>query len=477
VYTFNDANRLRFTWDHHDSDVEWNVLSAVARPPLIGTSTLALFAADEMDRDRFTVDHQLETSGAFINSVRTTVYYQDSHVRQFSSEDRNTAPDRIRDATFDNQLYGAILELSSEIDHGSFTQRFVYGVDYSRTEQQGLRDGTVPPVGETFPTRAFPTTDYTLAGVFIQDEITLGGGRFSIYPALRWDYFEIEPQDDPLFTAAEPAGQSDSHVSPKLGLVARLTDRVNLFANAGMGFKAPAPSQVNNGFTNPVMFYQSISNPDLDPETSQTFEVGLRLQGDRWNGSVTTFTGEYDDFIEQAQISGNGTPASPTTYQYVNLTGVEIYGAEAKAKFILGMGFDLNAAASYTHGESEANGIETPLQTIEPFKVVSGLNWRSPGDRYGGELFATYSGGKGPSRAGITCTPAPCFSPGSFVVLDTVGWWKVTGSTTLRAGLFNLTDEKYWWWSDVRGIAASASFVDAYSQPGRNVSVSLTMKF
>ncbi len=33
------------------------------------------------------------------------------------------------------------------------------------SRQEGMRDGTVPPAGEAFPTRAFPNTDFTLAGV------------------------------------------------------------------------------------------------------------------------------------------------------------------------------------------------------------------------------------------------------------------------------------------------------------------------
>lgn len=62
-------------------------------------------------------------------------------------------------------------------------------------------------------------------------------------------------------------------------------------------------------------------------------------------------------------------------------------------------------------------------------------------------------------------------------MVDLTGYWTVSEMITLRAGLFNLFDEKYWWWSDVRGLTASSSFVDAYSQPGRNASVSLTVRF
>ena len=41
LYSFNDANRVRLTFDHRDRDVDWNVLSAISKPPL---------AADERTR-------------------------------------------------------------------------------------------------------------------------------------------------------------------------------------------------------------------------------------------------------------------------------------------------------------------------------------------------------------------------------------------------------------------------------------------
>ena len=475
LYSFSDSQRLRLTLDHLDHDVDWNVLSAIAKPPLTSTSTLGLTAFDAMKRNRLSLDHQYENAGAAIDAIHTTVYWQQSETRQYSSEDRNTAADRIRDARFDNTVKGASIELTSDLGGDAIKHRFVYGADYSTTLQEGVRDGTVPPAGETFPTHAFPTTDYRLAGAFVQDEITLAGGRVALYPALRWDHFELAPRQDALFVAGSASEQSDSHITPKLGALVRVTDRVNVFANAADGFKAPAPSQVNNGFTNPVSNYKSLSNPDLDPETSRTFELGVRLHGGRWNGSLSGFTGRYEDFIDQIQVSGSFTPLDPAIYQYVNLSGVKIRGVEGRTEIELVAGLTFNASVSYSHGDSEVNGAKTPLATIEPLKWVTGLDWNAAGGRYGAQLVAVHSQGKSASRAGITCTGG-CFLPESFTAFDVLAWWKVTDRVSIRASVANLTDEKYFWWSDVRGVASTAAFADAFSQPGRNASVSLSMQ-
>ena len=48
---------------------------------------------------------------------------------------------------------------------------------------------------------------------------------------------------------------------------------------------------------------------------------------------------------------------------------------------------------------------------------------------------------------------------------------------TLRGGVFNLFDEKYAAWSDVRGLADTSTAKDAYTRPGRNASVSASFRF
>lgn len=480
VFDHDEANRFRLTYEHVDQDVATNVLSAIAKPPLGASSVLSLTAKDEIRRDRISLDHHYDGDGRLFQQASWNLYYQDSTTSQFSAEDRNVSVDRTRRNTFDNRVIGGSLELDSKLELGGLTHRLTYGGDVSKTRQEGVRTGTVPPAGETYPTRAFPNTDYVLAGVFVQDELKLFDDRLSLYPALRYDWYSLDPEADPTLPAFTPADQGDARLSPKIGAMLKLNGAVGLFLNYAEGFKAPAPSQVNNAFVNLIQNYRSIPNPDLKPETSETLEGGVRLHGTvagaRWGGSVTAFSGRYEDFIEQVQIGGSFTPTDPGVFQVINLGKVKIEGWEAKAEGRWDNGISVSLAAAYARGQSTVAGAKAPLDSVDPTKVIVGLSYRDPQGRFGGQVFATHSEAKKSGRVAQACTPS-CFLPSDFTILDLTAYWNLTDQLRINAGVFNLTDETYFWWNDVRGLSSTAVSRDAYSQPGRNVAVAVTVNF
>jgi len=478
VFEPNDRHRFRLTADYGDREIITEALSARAilppdGPALTSTSVLDLDGVDESERSRVSLDYTFSNDGGLIDDAYIAIYTQESSLYQFSDEDRNTAADRIRISTFDNSVYGLSSQFESRFTTGAVEHSLVYGLDYSVTEQEGIRDGTVPPVGETFPSRPFPLTEYTRTGVFIQDQIDFMGGRVSIFPALRYDAYELNPTGDALYTLPVE-GQSDSRVTPRLGIVVWPTQTFGVFFNYAEGFKAPSPSQVNNGFANPLIGYVSVPNPDLGPETSEALELGVRFRnvsmfGGDLRASANVFGSWYDDFIEQIQVSGSFTPLDPAVYQYVNLTEASVRGAEARADIAWDNGFGATVAISFADGDYVNSGATLPLESIEPWRIVAGLSYNSPDGNWGGQAIVTHSSQKEDSETGVA------FIPDGFTILDFTAYWHLTDSATLRAGVFNVTDESYAWWNDVRGVGASLA--DAYTQPGRNFSASISYRF
>lgn len=479
VWQATPHNRLRLTYESYEMNMSAQVLSGLS------ASVLQLDADDDTSRERVSLDWRGE-GFAGLDHVQAAVYWQDAETRQFTFEDRNPAVDRTRDNQFNNSVWGFAAEARKTLAFGGVSHALAFGGDWSETTQEGIRDGTAPPAGETFPTSPFPRTDYTLAGLFVQDEIRLLDGALRIIPALRWDSYELSTASDPLYTGAR-ADQSDDHVSPKLGVVWQATPGLQLFASYGAGFKAPTPSQVNNGFSNLAFGYTSASNPDLKPETSVSLEAGVRLRdlpvfgGGRLAVQGVVFQADYEDFISQQVVSGSFTPADPAVYQFVNFTEVEVSGLELRGDAHWDNGLSARFAAAWAEGDQTTAGATAALSTIDPLKVVFGLGWDAPSGLFGGQAIVTWSEAKDVGDTdGLSCWNANpalgCYVGDDFALLDVTAYWNVTERVTARIGVFNVFDEKYAWWSDVRGLSNTSAVKDAYTQPGRNVGLSLSLR-
>lgn len=475
VWVVARGHSLRAGFDHYESDMTADVLSGRS-----GT-VLQLLADDTTTRTGWNLGW-LGEDVLGLERGQVTVYGQEAESRQFTFEDRTPAVDRTRDNSFDNEVFGVSADATAVFG----VNRITFGGDWSETIQQGVRDGTVPPMGETFPTSAFPKTDFTLAGVFVQDEISLLGGELRIIPAVRWDSYELSTADDPLYPG-DRADQSDEHVSPKLGVIWWANDAFGLFGNWGEGFKAPTPSQVNNFFANPAFGYVSAPNPNLKPETSRTVEFGARLRdlplfGGQLSAQAVVFQSDYEDFISQQVVSGSFTPADPAVYQFVNFTDVEVSGFEARANAWWDNGVSARFAFARAEGETTSAGVTTQLPTIDPVRVVFGLGYDDPAGRFGGQAIATWSDAKDPADTdGLACFNANpaigCYVGEDFALLDLTAWWNVNDRVTARAGVFNVFDETYGWWSDIRGLSNASPVKDAYTQPGRNFGLSLALRY
>lgn len=485
VYDPANGHKIRLTGEYLDTDLYTNGLTGVtATRNALGAVTASvdrLEAWDSGERKRVSLDWSWEGEGA-IDFARVALYWQDGEDNQYTEEDRTPAADRSRLNTFENRVIGASADARADFATGAITHRLVFGGDISKTRQRGLRDGTVPPFGETYPTRAFPTTDFTRAGLFAGDEISIADGRLLLYPALRFDWYDLSPDDDPLLPTFAGAKQDGSRLSPKFGAVWKITDEFRLFANYATGFKAPEPGQVNQFFSNLASGYTSIPNPDLGPERSESFEGGLRFSSDTISLDVTGFTARYKDFISQEQVDGSFTPADPAIFQFVNLDRVRVKGAEARFEGRASSGLYTTLALSYAKGDIiDPDGIRSPLESIDPLKLVAGIGYRQPQGRFGGQLIMTHSARKEASRTGGG------YRPDGFTILDATAYLRITEGLTLRGGIFNILDKKYSWWSDARGLANTTLIggrnlpidviADAYTQPGRNASVSLSFRF
>ncbi len=458
-------------FEHVQKKADYNLLSAVAVAATASTSVLASAANTDMQRDRLTWDARYQLGAAWADSLQTVLSYQAVASREVATEDRNTAADRARDTTYNENTWQLGLQGNKTLRMGGdMAHKLTYGLDATRATVKTLQTGITPPTGETFPLKRFPDTTETSAALYLQDEMVLGNWSFT--SGLRFDQYKIDARQDGFGgTVVSP---SDSAVSPKFGALYRVTPQWSVFGNLASGFRAPNAGQVNAFFENPTQFYKTIPNPNLKPEKSQNFEIGTRGRWDALTLDVAAFTGRFQDLIEDSvKVGGSGTAADPTVYQSINVGNARISGFEVKGRMDWGRVAGGQISSPFTYGTARGKDSDTgkPLDSIDPAKLRAGIQYATSAWDLRLDLAHHAAKKQGDTNAALFVTPAA-------TTLDVGGQWRIQKDLRLNATVANLTNKKYWNWSDVRGAtAAQVAVIDAFSQPGRSLKVSLVADF
>jgi hemoglobin/transferrin/lactoferrin receptor protein len=483
LFKFNRNHKLKLTAENLERDNRTRVLTFFG-DPFAAAGLNDVKVREDISRQMVKLDYSyLDTANRLFQRADFSLYNQQSKNRQLGFEGRTAASGwntRTRDTEYSEDVTGGSVQFESNFGR-DISHRLIYGFDTSMTNVDSMKEGAnlrngVPLTGAAgfAPNKSFPDTDYRLSGAFIQDEI--GIGNLVLVPGLRYDEFKLTPHPDALYAvtnAAAPSTLSDNAVSPKLGAIWKLSPMVNLFAQYAHGFRAPAPSQVNGGVTNLTASqpYTSIGNPALKPETSDSFELGWRGRTDTVRYSASVFQGKYKDFIaSNVRVGGSGTTADPIVYQSVNLSDVKIRGFELRGEWNFMRNWTLLGSYAHARGDQTTEGTRTPLETIDPDKLLLALRFDS--ERFGGQATVTAV-----ERKSRNPHPATTFTPGGYSLLDLTAWYNISRNATINIGIFNLLDKKYFLWSDVRGLDALTPGLDAYSQAGRNASVSFRYQF
>ncbi|MBT9463009.1 TonB-dependent hemoglobin/transferrin/lactoferrin family receptor [Hydrogenophaga sp.] len=471
VFTPGGGQRHVFTAEHVDksSDVE----AYTGRAPVVSAPAHVgdLDGTSDMTRTRVSWDGRFPVVSAWADDIRAMVGLQSSESQETTHEFRPLQPaatrNRVRDVTYSERIVQAVLQAEKLRPlGGDWSQKLVYGVDLSRASLDNLVTGVNGPAYESYPLQRFPETIETTSALFVQSEYA--SGRWSVIPALRYDRVSLDARTSPLYPL-QPASLSSDAVTPKLGVIFRGSDQWSLFGNFAAGFKSPSPLQLNNYFQNPIGNYETIPNPNLRPEKSRTLELGTRGLVGGFDWEAVAFTGRYKDFIEDL-VTVQTTPR--IQFQSVNRQAVTLRGFELKGSARVTASTTLRAAYGQTTGTDTARGL--PLNSVNPAKLVLGVDHRMGDWSVGASL--AHSAKKAASDIDTTGAANQFASP-AYTTLDLRASWQLSRATRLSAAVHNLTDRKYWEWTNVRGISANDIALDSYTAPGRSLSVALVTTF
>ncbi|GEM76415.1 TonB-dependent hemoglobin/transferrin/lactoferrin family receptor [Vibrio sagamiensis] len=318
-----------------------------------------------------------------------------------------------------------------------------------------------------------PNATESSIGVFIQDEITLLNDKLTLTPGVRYDRFTTDPDkvDGESFKQFD-----DSAFTGRLGVTYQLSQTGIIFGQISQGFRAPSFDELYYTYDNPRHGYINKPNPNLKSEKSISYEVGYRHINAFSVSEVSLYYSDYDDFIAQVATMNHGL----NEYTNENLAEATIKGIELSNKLDLHAlanapeGLSTRIAAEYTQGE---DGQGRPLNSVNPWNAVAEVNYDSPNKAWGTSLKVRYVAPKSDSDINYDKnnggTENQVAIP-SATVADLTAYYKPIDDVTIRAGVMNLTDEKYYMWNDVRGKSALTSDL---TQAERNYSLSVKYEF
>lgn len=210
-----------------------------------------------------------------------------------------------------------------------------------------------------------------MAGVDYQNEqlknnyVLLDTGEYNVDQYGIFAQDEMSLTDKLVFTLG---GRVDNHdiygnnFSPKAYLVYNASNNLTLKGGVTKAFKAPDVSKLSEE-------YRTVScggactlagNPDLEAETSVSYEFGVDYHAKGLNATATVFRNDIDNLIEREV--GYDTNENPISAKWINVATAMTQGLELSASTSLTE--DLLLKANYTYLDTEAedsNGVKTVL--------------------------------------------------------------------------------------------------------------------
>ncbi len=501
VWQANAQQTLRLTIDSSEEEIATRIDSELS------ASVLESNGMDSTDRLRVSLNHSWAADMAIADQIDTQLHWQRTNGEQRTQQLRTsysfinprdprtfggTQAQRYSDFEFNQETTSFGITLSRSFGDERLRHAMVYGLSAERTDTTRPRERCDIQVSSTalncaipsypfadpevFPNKTFPDTATTRAGIYWQDEISVGDGALRLIPGLRYDSYEMDPRTDALvngggdisnFGGYDIVDVKENHGSLNFGALYDLTANTTAFLQLAEGYRPPNFDESNQAFVNLGHGYATVPNPDLEAESSLGIEAGLRSDFERGKVSIALYHNSYDNFIESIMV---GQVNGISLFQDANIGEAEIYGAELNGTWSLSSEWQLRSALAWSRGEDKVSG--QALDSISPLTAILSTRFDASSGRWGAETLMTIV-------AEQNRVSAPDRVKGdSYALVDLVAYLYLGDGARLRAGIFNIFDEDYAPWNSLKGLAANDIENIAKAQaPGANFRLSLNYEF
>lgn len=467
-WNLSDSQFLKLTVDYftegQDPDaVDLTKAGSVFNQPITDKDT---------DNLSLVLDHGIALQAPWVDRIDSKIYYARTKqtMDQYASSKypvRPTNPYVTKNSLdhngFEQKSLGAQVKFSKALD----SQRLAWGLEYEHTDNERTRFKAPTVAGdfEGYSELSFPSTTTEHGALWAFDELKFGE-RWVLTPGARYDYYRMNPDQDPAYTGENLKRFSEGEFSPKLGLVFKAHEAANLFAQYSHGYKTPMYDNAFSTLNHQAYGYRIEPNTNLKPESSDGIDLGVRGSAGGFSYEVATFYNKYDDFIELGQVSTEGRTA---VYQYQNLDKATTKGAEAKADYWLNDLVNVWGNLSYIEGK---DGDGNYINSLSPLKGTLGVrleqaNWNiNTALRFADDM----------SKVGKDAKGNDNIKSAGWGVVDIYAQFKPVQDLQFNVGVFNLFDKEYVNYESITGQSASAS-ISNKTEPGRNLSARVKYVF
>lgn len=416
--------------------------------PTTGIEQTTSWGANELKHNAYSISHDGEWE---IGKSKLTAYYND----------------------YDSSVAGSTTKSNELIVEGNLTMPFHAVFDQVLTvggqwKKQELTNsdtiGTLPGGSWDGQSYTDPKVDNKNWALFLENNITL--------------------LDNLKFTVGDRLDRDDkygTHHSPRGYLVFSPTDDLVIKGGVAKGFRAPTVKESSpgaatqsggngcNGLKGQVWYdmqtgqpltYVSggcymTGNPNLKPEESTNYEIGVNYSGFGTDIGLTFF---HTDFKNKIAYSPLGVSGGTWFTRNENIQNAVTRGLEMVANFpVLDNLKWSNNATYFLKAKNEDTG--TTLLTTSKLTVNSSLNWQ-PTDPLNIDLSAQYLGKQYLTEKTTTSTMQK-----PHTIVNLASNYKVNDKLTVRGGFINLLDKKL------------SNGADAYLVERQKVFVGATYKF
>ncbi|HEC59834.1 hypothetical protein LCGC14_0879580 [marine sediment metagenome] len=329
------------------------------------------------------------------------------------------------------------------------------------TRPQEVKDKVIDghiglPVGE----RHFLTLGGQIRSETLYDDVA-GGSSDSVSANHRSAF--VQDEIDILNNLQLVAGlRVDNHekygneTSPRLYVVYEPTSNLVVKGGYGQGFRAPSLTELSPDFRVLAAggLFWAYGNPNLQPELSETYEIGFDYSLEQWSVSANVFQNNLENLVQTQCRSFCGLRGREIRY-YENVDEARIRGVELGLMHELSETVTLNANYTYLDTEDLGSGNELERRPQDSGNILlswmfmpqSTLRWRSEfiGKQYVGD---------------DQYTPAYDLHHIDFS-------YAVTDQFTVNAGIENLFNDRLQEKSDLYTLA----------EPGRAFRLGMTVGF